>query len=170
MLIKDRLESSPMPEPLTVTSDQPVSDAVDSMAHFNYGSAIVVDKSAKVIGIVTERDILKRLVAKGLDAKKTPVSKIMTKNPQVAHEDDEVVTWMQTMTRERFRRLPIVDDDNHVKAVITQTDIVAFTWPKLMEQAQQLARLTVKRNYQIFMIFGGLAVYTLALVLVLRTS
>ena len=169
MLIRDRLESSPMPKPLTTTPDQLVSDVVATMAHFNYGSAIVVDKDEKVTGIMTERDILKRLVGKGLDAKNTTVSEIMTKNPQVAHEDDEVIAWMQTMTKNRFRRLPIVDDDNRIKAVITQTDIVAFTWPKLMEQAAQLAKLTVRRNYQIMLIFGGVLLYTVALLAVLRT-
>lgn len=168
MLIKDRLESSPMPKPLTVSPDQLVSEAVTSMARFNYGSAIVTDKAEKVIGIVTERDILKRLVGQGLDAKKTRVSEIMTRNPQVAREDDEIVSWMQTMTKERFRRLPVVDDENHIKAVITQTDIVAFTWPKLMEQARQLGRLTVRRNYQILLIFGGIVLYTILLVALLR--
>ncbi len=168
MLIKDRLESSPMPKPLTVLPDQLVSEAVTSMARFDYGSAIVVDKADKVVGILTERDILKRLVGQGLDAKDTRVSEIMTKNPQVARENDEIVGWMQTMTKERFRRLPVVDDDNHIKAVITQTDIVAFTWPKLMEQARQLGSLTVRRNYHILLIFGGIVLYTILLVILLR--
>lgn len=168
MLIKDRLESSPMPKPLTVKPSQLVSEAVASMSRLNYGSAVVVDGDQKVIGIVTERDILRRLVNEGLDAKVTPVSAIMTANPQVAHENDEIVKWMRVMTKERFRRLPIVDDDNRIKAVITQTDIVSFTWPKLMEQAQALAKLTIKRNYQILLVFGGILIYSLALAAIIR--
>lgn len=153
-----------MPAPLTVAPDQPVAEAVARMSELNYGSAIVVDGDQKVLGILTERDILKRLVNDGLEAKDTAVSKIMTPNPRLAHEEDELVTWMRIMTQERFRRLPIVGDDQRIKAVMTQTDIVSFTWPRLLEQATQLAKVGVKRNYQILLIAGGVAVYSLALV------
>lgn len=164
MRIKDRLESSPMPEPLTVAPDQMVAEAVARMAEKNFGSAIVVSPEQKVVGILTERDILNRLVNAELNAKATPVSEIMTANPRLANENDEIVTWMRVMTKERFRRLPVVDDNDRIKAVVTQTDIVSYTWPRLIEQATQLTKTSVKRSYQIYLIAGGVALYSLALV------
>jgi CBS domain-containing protein len=164
MRIKDRLEASPMPEPLTVGPDQTVAEAVARMADKNYGSAIVVSPERKVIGIITERDILNRLVNPGRHAKETKVSEIMTANPHLANENDEIVTWMRVMTKERFRRLPVVDDNDHIKAVVTQTDIVSYTWPRLIEQATELTKTSVKRSYQVLLIVGGVALYSLALV------
>lgn len=91
----------------------------------------------------------------------------MTSGPRLARQTDEIIDWMQTMTRERFRRLPIVDDDDRIEAVLTQTDIVVYTWPKLMEQAAELARVTVRERYPIMLIFGGVLVYSLLLILIL---
>lgn len=168
MRIRDRLESNNMPPPLTIGPDARVAEAVSSMAEKNYGSIVVADEGDKVIGILTERDILKRLVNEGLDAKATKVSSIMTSEPRLAHIDDEIVEWMQTMTENRFRRIPVVDDDDRIMAVITQTDIVAYTWPVLMERARELATTTVKRNYPIFLIAVGVIIYSVFLIAVAR--
>lgn len=168
MRIRDRLEANEMPPPLTIGPDAKVAEAVSSMAEKNYGSIVVVDEGLKVTGILTERDIPKRLVNKGLDAKTTAVSSIMTADPKLAHIDDEIVDWMQTMTANRFRRIPVVDDGDPIKAVITQTDIVAYTWPMLMERARELAATTVKRNYPILLIAIGVIIYSVFLIAVVR--
>lgn len=164
MQIRDRLAAHPKPEPFTVEADQMVSDAVSKMSEFNYGSAIVVDEQKKVIGIVTERDIVKRLVNAGLDAKDTPVSAIMTSSPRLARETDEIEEWMRTMSQNRFRRIPIVDEEDRVRAVLTQTDMVAYSWPLLVEQAKQNAERDARKNYVILLIGGAILIYSIAIV------
>lgn len=166
MQIRERLAAFPKPEPYTVTADQKVSEAVSKMAEMNYGSAIVVDGDRKVVGILTERDIVKRLVDGGLDAKETPISAIMTAGPNVARETDEIEQWMRTISHKRFRRVPVVDEDNRIKAVLTQTDLIAYSWPVIMEQAKELAEITARRNYVMLLIGGGILIYAIAMVII----
>ena len=101
MRIKDRLASQPKAPPSTVSEEQMVSDAVSTMADRNYGAMIVVDGDDKVTGIITERDVVKRIVVAGLDAETTPIASVMTRDPDVAQEDDEGEEWMKTMSQIR---------------------------------------------------------------------
>ena len=60
------------------------------MSEKNYGSVVIVDDKEKVIGIVTERDIVKKLVRNNLSPKTTKLEEIMTPDPRVADENDDV--------------------------------------------------------------------------------
>lgn len=157
------------PKPLTYKADDLVSEAVAKMAEMNYGSVIIVGDDGRIRGIVTERDILKRLVNEGRNARETRLSEIMTENVQVAHVDDDLIDWMQKMSSERFRRLPVVDDDNKPIAILTQTDLLAYSWPELLSQAKEIAKLSLRRNYNIVGIIGAIVLYTVALVVILRS-
>ena len=81
----------------------------------------------QVVGVVTERDVMKKVVAKKLNATNTSVSEIMTTNPRVARETDDLIDWLRIMSNERFRRLPVVDENGQIKAVFTQGDFVSYT-------------------------------------------
>ena len=167
MRIIDRPEFESKPEPLTVLPEAMASEAIERMCERKFGSSIVVYGERRVLGILTERDVMNRLVNAGLDPTKTPVRKIMTSKPRIANADDNVLDWLRIMSNERFRRLPIVNNDGELLAVMTQGDFVSYTWPELVHQAKQLAKATVTTNSQIFLVFGGIAVYSLALVLIL---
>jgi len=167
--IKDRPELTNKPAPLTFSASQRVSEAVAKMSDLNYGSVIIVGDDGRISGIVTERDILKRLVNEGRDARETPLSDIMTRDVKVAHVEDDLIEWMQRMSDERFRRLPVVDDDNRPVAILTQTDLLAYSWPQLLSQTAEITKLTIRRNYNIFAIAAAFVVYTVALVVILQT-
>jgi CBS domain-containing protein len=162
--LMDRPEYRSKQTPLTRTPETSVLDAAKAMSEKNYGSVIVVDSEDKVVGLVTERDVLNRLVAHGLDAKKTPLSAIMTQDPRLASETDNMLDWLRIMSNERFRRLPVVDDQGRIKAVFTQGDFVSYTWPDLMYQMKAIGTATVSKNLPIFYITGGIAIYSLFLV------
>jgi CBS domain-containing protein len=163
----DRPEYRSKQQPLTCSPDTSVFDAVTKMAAKNYGAVIVVDAQQKVIGVFTERDVMNKLVAKELDPRTTLVSELMTENPRVARETDDMIDWLRIMSNERFRRLPVVDSDGHIKAVFTQGDFVSYTWPDLIYQMRSIATATVTKNWPFFMIGGGIALYTLLMVLVI---
>ena len=79
----DRPEFKTKPKPITFLATDKVSEAVTVMSEKNYGSVIIVDKQERVIGVVTERDIVKKLVNAGLSPKNTTLEKIMTKNNSI---------------------------------------------------------------------------------------
>ena len=73
------------------------------MSDKNYGSVVIVNKNNKVIGICTERDILKKACKQKLKPSKTKIEDIMTPNPRVGYEDDDVLDWLRTMSNDRFK-------------------------------------------------------------------
>jgi CBS domain-containing protein len=164
--LMDRPEYRSKQNPLTCSPSTTVFDAVLRMVEKNYGAVIVVDADTKVVGVFTERDVMNKLVAKGLDARSTLLSDLMTINPRLARETDDMIDWLRIMSNERFRRLPVVDDNGHIKAVFTQGDFVSYTWPELIYQMKTIATATVTKNFPFFLIGGGVALYSLAMVIV----
>lgn len=167
MKIKDRPEFLNKPKPLSFPPEETVMTAVSAMTELNVGSVMIVDHAGKLTGVVTERDILKRLVGQKRDPQTTKLSEIMTSGVKVARADDDLIEWMRTMSNERFRRLPIVDESGRVISVMTQGDFVAYTWPNLLYQAREVTRSTISGNYQIMLVIGSILVYTVVLVAIL---
>ncbi|MFQ6551233.1 cyclic nucleotide-binding/CBS domain-containing protein [Aestuariibius insulae] len=168
--LMDRPEYKSKQRPLTRGPDGTVAEAVSAMSDRNYGSVIIVDEDEKVVGVVTERDIMTKIVGKGLDAKTTKLSEIMTSDPRLARETDDMVDWLRIMSNERFRRLPVVDADGRIKAVFTQGDFVSYTWPDLIYQMKSIASATVGRNWPYFLIGGGIALYSIIMVVVITLA
>ncbi len=165
--LMDRPEYASKPKPLTSPPDATVFDAVSKMSDRNYGSVMVVDADDRVIGVVTERDVMNKLVGKGLDAKTTKLSEIMTADPRLARETDDMMDWLRQMSNDRFRRLPVVDAEGRIKAVFTQGDFVSYTWPDLVYQMRAMGKATVTKNWPYFLIGGGIALYSIVMVIVL---
>ncbi|WP_300434398.1 cyclic nucleotide-binding/CBS domain-containing protein [uncultured Mameliella sp.] len=166
MRLMDRPEFSSKPQPLTFSPETLVTTAAQAMNERNFGSVMVVDPDDRVLGVVTERDILRKVVARKADATSLTLEDIMTRDPRVARETDEVIDWLRIMSNERFRRLPVVDEDERIKAVFTQGDFVSYTWPDLIYQAKELAKASVGRNYPIWLIGGGIMLYSILMVIV----
>ena len=162
--LKDRPEFYNKPKPITFLKTDKVHTAVSIMAENNYGSVVIVDKNQKVIGIVTERDIVKKIVQKGLSAKSTSLEKIMTANPRVANENDDIVDWLRIMSNDRFRRLPVVDSDGKIKVIFTQGDFVSYTWPDLIFQASQMAKASFLKGFSVYGLMIMLLIYTVIII------
>ncbi|MEL6325106.1 MAG: CBS domain-containing protein [Pseudomonadota bacterium] len=163
MKIKDRPEFSNKPKPLTCSPDDLVRPTVQKMAEMNYGAVVAVDPNNVVQGMMTERDIMKRVVAEGRDPETLQIKDIMTPDVRVAKEDDDLREWLRMMSNDRFRRLPIVDEHGKLVSIMTQGDFVSYTWPDLINQAVTMTRSTVSSNYQIFLILGAVLLYTIVM-------
>ena len=166
MLIKDRPELATKPKPLTVAPDASVAEAVAEMCRRDYGSVIVVDEERRPLGISTERDVMKKIVDPGRDPAGTRVCEVMTAEIRVARDTDEVLDWLRIMSNERFRRLPVVDAEGRIEAVMTQGDFVSYTWPELLHQGRQLLTATLGRNFYVSLILGALVLYGVLVILV----
>ena len=164
----DRPEFKTKPKPVTFLGKEKVSQAIAVMADKNYGSVVIVDSKDKVVGIVTERDIVKKLVNNNMSPKTTKLEDIMTLNPRVANENDDVVDWLRIMSNDRFRRLPVVDADGKIKVIFTQGDFVSYTWPDLIFQASQLAKASFMKGFSINTLLIFMVIYGVALIAAMK--
>ena len=146
MKIKDRLEYANKPPVFSLHGEERVTTAIESMSKRNIGSVVIVNEDMKVQGIVTERDLVRRLLREKLDPDTTALSKIMTTDPRTAHQDDDVVECLRLMSNERFRHLPIVDESGQLTSILSQGDFVAYTWPELLLLVRKKATETFKPN------------------------
>jgi CBS domain-containing protein len=165
MRIKDRPEFGRKGGVMTFAAEDMVSVAVKAMSAKNYGAAVIVDKQHKPVGIVTERDFMRRLLNKELDQKKTPISAIMTKDVRVAKAEDNLLDWLRQMSNDRFRHLPVVDDDGKLIGMMSQGDFVSYTWPELLSRVKEQARATFDVNPSIITLIGVLVLMMLAVML-----
>ena len=107
----------------TVDKNDSVLQSARKMNERRIGSLVVLD-SANVVGIFTERDILTRVVAAGLDPQKTSVGEVMTKPIACCRRDTSLEECRDVMTQKRIRHLPVVED-NKLLGIITSGDIMA---------------------------------------------
>ena len=164
----DRPEFKTKPQPVTFLAKDKVSKAIEAMAEKNYGSVVIVDDEDRVVGIVTERDIVKKLVKNNLSSKTTKLEEIMTPNPRVANENDDVIDWLRIMSNDRFRRLPVVDAEGKIKVIFTQGDFVSYTWPDLIYQASQLAKASFMKGFSLNTLLIMMLVYGIALIAAMK--
>jgi signal-transduction protein with cAMP-binding, CBS, and nucleotidyltransferase domain len=168
MKIKDRIEFKTKAPVITFSPEDKVISAVKVMSEKNYGASVIIDKNRKPVGIITERDFMRRILAKGLNPNTTPISEIMTQDLKLASEDDQVVEWLRVMSNERFRHLPVVDENGVLINLMSQGDFVSYTWPQLLLKIKDTAKTSFMERFHLYLIVGGVMVYSLAMILVFR--
>ena len=109
MKISERPEFKSKKPPMTFKESDTVINAVKAMTKDNFGSVVITDNNSKVKGIVTERDLMKKLLYNSMNPKTTKLMEIMTSPVKVADKDDDLITWLRQMSNERFRHVPVVD-------------------------------------------------------------
>lgn len=165
MKIKDRPEFRSKSAVLSFAPNDTVFAAVQAMSEKNYGAVVVVNPELKPVGIVTERDFMRRLLNKALDPKTTLLSEIMTTDVKVARADDDLLDWLRQMSNDRFRHLPVVDDDGVVINMMSQGDFVSYTWPQLLSRLSEQARATFDVNPSIYIAFAGVVMFMLFVIM-----
>lgn len=107
---------------ITIRPVQEVGTAVALLAENNIGALLVVDEADRLVGILSERDIVRRAAsdARFMDR---PVADVMTREVIVGVPEDDLMSVAHTMTERRFRHLPIVHDDRLV-GVISIGDVL----------------------------------------------
>lgn len=105
--------------PLTAT----VQEACEAMAAKRIG-AVVVGSSTNLAGIFTERDLLMRVVAKGLIPRDITLEQVMTPNPDTLGPDADPFSALQTMREHNYRHLPVVEDGRLI-AMVSIRDLYA---------------------------------------------
>ncbi len=94
-----------------------VREAAKQMADNDIAAIVVTDDDGKLLGIVTERDMTRRIIAKNLDANTVTVGEIMTRNPDTLAPGDSALDALELMRTRKYRHLPVVDDGSVVGMV-----------------------------------------------------
>jgi CBS domain-containing protein len=96
-----------------------------SMKAQDIGAMPVIDspEKKKLIGIVTDRDLALKVVAEGLDSRKTTVEDVMSRKMVVCKTEDDWQLALDAMARHQLRRIPVVDDQGRIAGIIAQADV-----------------------------------------------
>jgi len=111
--------------PVCCRPDDMVVKVAQLMQSENIGSIPVIEneQSQKLVGIVTDRDLALKIVAKGQDAKSTKVEAVMTRQIVTCRTGDDLQMALDAMAEHQLRRIPIVDDDDKIVGIIAQADV-----------------------------------------------
>lgn len=105
----------------TLTPSDTVASAAQAMDKLNVG-VIPVCEGDKLLGMVTDRDIVVRAVAQGLDGN-TPLAKVMSTDVRTARQTDDLDTVLADMASSQIRRLPVLDGSERLVGIISIGDI-----------------------------------------------
>ncbi len=103
----------------TVPPRATLRDVVDVLAAKHIGALVITDDGGAMVGIVSERDVVRAIARRGVDALEDLVSDHMTKDVVTAVESDSVIHVMQTMSAGKFRHMPILEVGRLVGLVST---------------------------------------------------
>lgn len=114
-------------EVITVQRDATVLHAATLMRKYHVGDVVVIEARSKQcvpVGIVTDRDVVTKLVATELDSSVITVGDIMESKLTIVKESSGVSEAIQAMTAKGVRRLPVVDKDSGLIGIITLDDVL----------------------------------------------
>lgn len=108
----------------TLSPDQTVAEAAKMMRDDDVG-AIPVAENDRLIGMVTDRDIVVRSLANGRDASQMPVREVMSDKLLYCFEDQDIAEVAQNMGDQQVRRLPVMNRDKQLVGIVSLGDIAA---------------------------------------------
>lgn len=133
--VKDVM-SSPV---LTVREDDNVTKVAKAMARRNVGSVVVVDKKRKPLGMITEKDVVRRVAAKGFHPNKIKAGKIMSKPLRTVEPTLDVKEAARRMKQEKVKRFAVMEAGKLI-GMVTGTDIVGIT-PALIDMMEEKSKI-----------------------------
>lgn len=126
----------------SIHPDDTMLEAVDILREKRIGALIVTSLNGELEGILSERDIVRKLSETPGEVMKQKVSVLMTRKIQVCSPDEPLVSVLRRMTEGRFRHMPVVADDKLI-GMVTIGDVVNFRLKTLEEEAIKLKQMIV---------------------------
>lgn len=123
---------------VAITSTATVCDAAKLLTEKKIGALIVRDRSGKLVGIISERDLVRAMANGGADCFSDPVNAHMTPAPETCVENDTVESVMEVMTRGRFRHVPVLDGGHAVCGMVSIGDVVKTRIAETVNEAAAL--------------------------------
>jgi CBS domain-containing protein len=131
--------------PRCVTPETPVSEAAELMASEDVGSLPILDGD-ELVGVVTDRDIVVRAVAKKKNPQGMPVREVASSELVTVGPEQDLSEALKLMASHQVRRLPVVDEDNHLVGVLAQADVAAGAKEKAVgEMVEEISQTSGPR-------------------------
>jgi CBS domain-containing protein len=121
---------------LSLPAQASVWDAACAMTRANFSSVLVMEPPDRLLGIVTERDLTTRVLARALDPKQTHLAQVMTSNPRCVPPEMKVSDAVLIMIEHGFRHLPIVGADRKIMGVFSVRDALPREIGTALSQAE----------------------------------
>jgi CBS domain-containing protein len=126
--------------PRTIDAGSPVIEAARLMKQEDVGSVPIVDGD-RLVGTLTDRDIVVRVIAEGRDAQSTKVRDVASQDLVTIDPDQDLDEALRLMARHQVRRLPVVEEDGKVVGVLAQADVARERdEEKVGETVEQISR------------------------------
>ncbi len=122
---------------VTTSPDRSLQDIATTLVERNIGAVIVTDREGRVLGMLSERDIVRAMARDGASALDDPVSRHMTERVVTTTEDATVPDTMERMTAGRFRHLPVIANERLV-GLISIGDVVKWRLAEIEGEHQAL--------------------------------
>jgi len=126
-------------KPVVTTENTSVFDCARTMLKKGVGSLVVV-RNKKLVGLITEKDIVREVVAKNKSPKKLVAKDVMTKKLITVGPDTDIFDAMQIMEKEGVRRLPVVSPNKELLGLLTIKDILKVQ-PQLYDYIKEKAQV-----------------------------
>ena len=123
MKIRDFLKTRKTKGVITVKPDDTEHSALQKLVENNIGALPVCNENGELLGILSERDLLKEWLRRGDSIGSTKVEELMTRNVAVAHLDDELDYAAAVMKKKGIRHLPVVTGQK-VESILSMRDVV----------------------------------------------
>ncbi len=125
-------------EIVSLTSETTLSEAARLLARKRIGAVVVRDHKGALVGILSERDVVRAIAEESVAALARPVSAYMTRAVATCTELDTVDELMEMMTQGRFRHLPVLDDSNQLCGLVSIGDVVKTRIEETVREAASL--------------------------------
>jgi CBS domain-containing protein len=112
------------PQPRSISAGTPLADAFAAMRE-GRGEAVMICDGQRLRGILTERDVLRRVLGHDVDPGR-PVDEFMTADPDTLRPDATLLQAMQMMERGGYRNLPLVDEEGNLVGLLRQQDLLEY--------------------------------------------
>lgn len=123
----------------SIAADDSIYECAKKMTSLGVGALIILNNNEELDGIVSERDLITKLVGRGLDPAKVKVSEVMTKNLLTVTMQTTVTEAMRIMTDRRIRHLPVLDEQKKLVGLISIGDLTKWV---MLIQEQEISSLT----------------------------
>ena len=140
-----KVEDVMVKEVITVDGESTVKEAADIMNRFEIG-CLIVTKEGKAVGILTERDLLKRVVSRTKNPQKTKVKTVMSKPLIVVEPDMELEEAAKLMFKLKIKKLPVVES-GRLMGLVTLTDLARFQ-PQMIRILKKLSEKMAPKRMQ----------------------